>query len=68
MYTSQVPQGGVEPPDFEEFLYQHQNAIERDPMRHLLEFPSEDVRVQLIQRTVRTVSPVIPEQGYVCSI
>ncbi|KAI0241313.1 Dedicator of cytokinesis protein 7 [Lamellibrachia satsuma] len=58
-----IPQGGVEPPDFEEFLYQHQNAIDRDPMRHLLEFPPDDVRVELLQRTVRTVSPVMPEQG-----
>ena len=55
----------MEPPDFEEFLYQHQNAIDRDPMRHLLEFPPDDVRVEPLQRTVRTVSPVMPEQGYV---
>jgi len=34
-------------------------------MRHLLEFPPDDVRVELLQRTVRTVSPVEPEPGYV---
>ena len=68
MLFFQIPQGGVEPPDFEDFLYQHQNAIDRDPMRHLLEFPPDDVRVELLQRTVRTVSPVEPEPGYVHSV
>ena len=53
----------VEPPDFEEFLYQHQAAVDRDPMRQLLEFPPDDVYVELLRRHCRTIAPVIPEHG-----
>ena len=53
----------VDPPDFEEYLAQHYNVADRDPMRHLLEFPAGDVDVELVRRNVRTIAPVIPERG-----
>jgi len=55
----------VEPPDFEDFLVLYQHAIDRDPLRHLLEFPVDDIQVEVVRRKVRTISPVIPERGYV---
>ncbi len=55
----------VEPLDFEEFLQQHQNAVDRDPMRVLLEFPPDDVTVDMLRRRCRTIAPIIPEHGSV---
>ncbi|ELU18916.1 hypothetical protein CAPTEDRAFT_133102, partial [Capitella teleta] len=56
----------VEPPDYEDFLHAQQTALERDPMRHLLEFPPDDVQLEVLQRKVRTIAPVVPEHGCVC--
>ena len=55
----------VEPLDFEDFLLQHQNAVDRDPMRQLLEYPPDDVTVEMLRRHCRTIAPIIPEHGYV---
>ena len=64
--VAQVPlRDVVEPPDFEEFLALYQGSIERDQLRHLLEFPLDDVQVEVVRRKVRTVAPVIPERGSV---
>lgn len=37
----------IEPLDFEEFLQQHQNAIYRDPLRSILDFPLTDIQVRV---------------------
>ena len=55
----------MEPLDFEDFLLQHQNAVDRDPMRQLLEYPPDDVTVEMLRRHCRTIAPIIPEHGYV---
>lgn len=54
---------GLEPVDYENFIIQHQNAIEKDPMRHLLEYPPDDIEVGVIPRKIRTTHPVVPEEG-----
>jgi hypothetical protein len=60
----QVPLNDVvDPPDFEDFLAQHQNTMDRDPMNQLLEFPTDDIQVKRLCRTVRTIAPIIPERG-----
>ena len=51
----------MEPPDFEEFLLQHQHTASRDAMHHLLDFPRDDIEVQMHRRHVRTIAPLIPE-------
>jgi len=62
-FNFQVPLTDVvDPPDFEEFIAQNQNVIDRDPMSHLLEFPTDDIQVKRLCRPVRTIAPVIPER------
>lgn len=51
----------VEPVDYEEFLKFHQSIIDRDPLRHLLQFPIDDIEVKTLQKKSRTVVPVVPE-------
>ena len=53
----------VEPPDFEDYMIQHQYAVDRDPLRHLLEFPPDDIDVQMVPRECRTIAPIVPEHG-----
>ncbi|XP_022240544.1 dedicator of cytokinesis protein 7-like isoform X2 [Limulus polyphemus] len=53
----------VDPVDFEDFLQQHQEQIDHDPIRHLLEFPADDIEVGIIPRKCRTVRPIIPEEN-----
>ena len=66
LFTQQVPLCDVvDPPDFEDFLLQQQYVIERDPMRHLLDFPTDDVIVARLRRHVRTIAPIVPENGLV---
>ena len=55
----------VEPLDFEEVLAIYQTVLDRDPLRHILEFPFDSVQLQLVRRCVRTLAPVIPEHGSV---
>ncbi|XP_044752960.1 dedicator of cytokinesis protein 7 [Coccinella septempunctata] len=52
----------VEPFDFEEFVGQYQLLIDKDPLRNILEVPHGDVEVDVIERPIRTVQPVVPEE------
>ncbi|XP_067118403.1 dedicator of cytokinesis protein 7 isoform X1 [Centruroides vittatus] len=51
----------VDPLDFEDFLNQHQDQADRDPIHHLLEFPPDDIEVGIVPRKIRTVGPIVPE-------
>jgi len=67
MLFAQIPLCDVvEPLDFEELLALYQSVIERDPLRHILEFAFDSIQLQLVRRCVRTVAPIIPEHGSVC--
>ncbi|XP_016979393.1 dedicator of cytokinesis protein 7 isoform X2 [Drosophila rhopaloa] len=50
----------TEPLDYEEFLSQHMNIINHDPLKHILDFPYGDVTVKVIPRKIRTVDHIIP--------
>ncbi|XP_022913566.1 dedicator of cytokinesis protein 7 [Onthophagus taurus] len=52
----------VEPFDYEEFLLQYQILIEREPLRGILDFPPNDVDIKYIERPIRTLQPIIPEE------
>lgn len=57
----------AEPLDFEEFLNGYQNLIDRDPLRTILDIPQGDVEVEVIERPIRTLKPIVPEEKmYVC--
>jgi len=58
----------VEPLDFEELLAVYQTVIERDPLRHILEFPFDSIQLELVRRYVRTLAPVIPQHGSVLCV
>ncbi|XP_055333628.1 dedicator of cytokinesis protein 7-like isoform X2 [Paramacrobiotus metropolitanus] len=51
----------VEPVDYEEFIRFHQSIIDRDALRHLLQFPIDDIEVKNLQKKTRTVVAVVPE-------
>ncbi|EDW71168.1 uncharacterized protein Dvir_GJ16211, isoform A [Drosophila virilis] len=51
----------TEPLDYEEFLIQNINIINRDPLKHILDFPQGDVSVKTIPRKIRTVEHIIPK-------
>lgn len=53
----------VEPLDFEEFIHGYQNLIDRDPLRSILEVPHGDVEVENIERPIRTLKPIVPEEN-----
>ncbi|CAH1775987.1 unnamed protein product, partial [Owenia fusiformis] len=60
--TQSVPLGEVvEPLDFEEYVYQHQNAIDRDSMPQLLRYPFDDLEVTSLPRKCRTIKPIKPD-------
>lgn len=52
----------VEPLDFEEFVNQYQQIIDRNPLRHILDVPQGDVEVEVIERPIRTLKPIVPEE------
>ncbi|KAK9712392.1 C2 domain in Dock180 and Zizimin protein [Popillia japonica] len=52
----------IEPLDYEDFLAQYQVLIERDPLRSILDVPLGDVDVKIIERPIRTLAPIIPEE------
>ncbi|KAJ8985495.1 hypothetical protein NQ317_015034 [Molorchus minor] len=52
----------VEPLDFEEFVNVYQNLIDRDPLRSILDIPQGDVEVEVIEKPIRTLQPIIPEE------
>lgn len=53
----------VEPFDFEDFLSQYQMLIDRDPLRAILDVPPGDVEVEIIERPIRTLSPILPTEN-----
>nr|CAD7401940.1 unnamed protein product [Timema cristinae] len=53
----------VDPLDYEEFIQQHQLLLDRDPLHHVLDFPENDIRVGIVPRKIRTLSPVVPEES-----
>lgn len=55
----------VDPIDYEEYLDEHREKLELDPLRHLLEYPSDDIDFIRIERQYRTIIPVMPEKEFV---
>lgn len=53
----------AEPLDFEEFIHGYQILIDRDPLRSILDIPQGDVEVEIVERPIRTVKPIIPEEN-----
>lgn len=52
----------VEPIDYEEFLQQHSNLINRDPLRDILDFPPNDLIIRQVQKKIRTLDHVMPKE------
>ncbi|XP_045601186.2 dedicator of cytokinesis protein 7 isoform X11 [Procambarus clarkii] len=61
--THDTLQENVDPIDYEDFLDQHQLEADRDPVRKILYFPPDDIVVTLIPRQIRTLHPVVPDEG-----
>ncbi|BFF96110.1 dedicator of cytokinesis protein 6 [Drosophila madeirensis] len=55
----------TDPLDYEEFLAQHMNIINRDPLKHILDFPQGDVTVKTIPRKIRTVDHITPNENLI---
>ena len=53
----------IEPLDFEEYMTAQQTILERDPMKHLLEFPVDDIMVSQLPPKCNTTKPILPEEG-----
>lgn len=53
----------IEPYDFEDFLLQYQVLIDKDPLRNILDVPPGDLEVQTIERPIRTIKQIIPEEN-----
>ena len=58
----------VDPVDYEEFIGggaggQGRGAGERDSTAHLLEFPRDDIDVNVVPRKIRTMGHVLPEEA-----
>ena len=51
----------VDPIDYEEFVSQQS---ERDPLAQVLDFPEDDIEVNLVPRKIRTEEHVVPEEPY----
>jgi hypothetical protein len=56
------PVDTIDPIDYEEYLDEHREKIELDPLRHLLEYPHDDIDFVRIERQYRTIIPVMPEK------
>ncbi|XP_035698985.1 dedicator of cytokinesis protein 7-like isoform X3 [Branchiostoma floridae] len=54
----------VEPLDFEDFVSQHQNALEKEQLREFLDFPVDDLEIGVVPREIRTLEPCVPQNGY----
>jgi rhodanese-related sulfurtransferase len=52
----------IDPLDYEEYLDEHREKIENDPLRHLLEYPTDDIDFVRIDRQYRTIIPTLPEK------
>lgn len=51
----------LDPIDYEEFVSQQS---ERDPLAQVLDFPDDDIEVNLVPRKIRTEEHVVPEEPY----
>ncbi len=54
----------IDPIDYEEYVDEHRQKIESDPLRHLLEYPNDDIDFIRIDRQYRTIIPTIPEKEF----
>ncbi|OQR75674.1 dedicator of cytokinesis protein 7-like [Tropilaelaps mercedesae] len=52
----------VEPLEFEEYLTQMGDAIDRDPLRDVVLFPGDDIEVGVVSRKTRTIGPIVPDE------
>ncbi|GAB6031639.1 hypothetical protein CHUAL_009399 [Chamberlinius hualienensis] len=52
----------MDPVDYEDFVQQHQMQVDRDPMRHLMEFPADDIEVCVLPRRCRTLIPIAADE------
>ncbi|XP_059617297.1 dedicator of cytokinesis protein 7 [Phlebotomus argentipes] len=52
----------VEPIDYEDFLMQHHSLLCRDPLRGILDFPPQDLKIKIIERKLRTLEHVVPKE------
>lgn len=52
----------IEHLDYEDFLLQHYNIICRDSLRNILDFPVNDVQIKEIERKIRTLHHVVPNE------
>jgi hypothetical protein len=54
----------IDPIDYEEYVEEHREKIENDPLRHLLEYPNDDIDFIRIERQYRTIIPTMPEKEF----
>jgi hypothetical protein len=54
----------IDPIDYEEYVDEHRQKIESDPLRHLLEYPNDDIDFIRIDRQYRTIIPTMPEKEF----
>jgi hypothetical protein len=54
----------IDPIDYEEYIDEHRQKIENDPLRHLLEYPNDDIDFIRIDRQYRTIIPTMPEKEF----
>ncbi|XP_051569546.1 dedicator of cytokinesis protein 7-like isoform X3 [Myxocyprinus asiaticus] len=52
----------VEPVDYEEYVSSHPPGAEPGPLRHLLEFPTDDLELVLQERECATIELAVPEE------
>ena len=52
----------MDPLDYEDFLIQHSTQLNRDSLKHILDFPPNDVQVKYIPKKIRTVEYVVPKE------
>lgn len=52
----------VEPLEFEDYLLQMGDAIDRDTLRDVVLFPSDDIEVGVVSRKTRTIGPIVPDE------
>lgn len=52
----------VEPLDYEEYVQQVTDVIERDNLHELIVFPPDDIEVGVVSRKTRTTGPIVPDE------
>ncbi|XP_040566544.1 dedicator of cytokinesis protein 7 isoform X1 [Lepeophtheirus salmonis] len=53
----------VEPLDYEDYVVSQRPSLgDKDPLSHLMEFPSDDIEVSILPRKIRTMGHVVPEE------